>query len=59
MEAMFTYMEKDLEDQQLTPLHLKDLMINVHLTFDRWTKLLRQLQWPSSVEYCRHQYYVT
>ena len=43
MEEMFTSMDKELEEQQLTPLQLKDLMINVHSTFDRWTELLRQL----------------
>ena len=43
MEDMFTSMDKEFDDQQLTPLQLKDLMINVHSTFDRWTELLRQL----------------
>ena len=32
-----------MEEQTLTPLQLKDLMINVHATFDKWTELLRQL----------------
>ena len=43
MEAMFTSMDKYLEEQQLTPLQLKDLMISVHATFGRWTELLKQL----------------
>ena len=36
-------MDKELEEQALTPIQLKDLMINVHATFGRWTELLRYL----------------
>lgn len=43
MEAMFTFMDKDLDAQELTPMQLKHLMINIHATFDRWTGLLKQL----------------
>ena len=43
MEAMFRSMDKDLDAQELTPMQLKDLMINVHSTFDRWIGLLKQL----------------
>ena len=41
VEAMFTSINKDLEEQALTLVQLKYLMINVHATFDRWTELLR------------------
>ena len=43
MVDMFTSMDKELAEQQLTPMQLKDLMINVHSTFERWTDLLKQL----------------
>ena len=44
MEAMFSSMDKDLDTQELTPMQLKDLMINVHTTVvDRWTRFLKQL----------------
>ena len=43
MVEMFTSMDKELEEKQLTPMQLKDLMINVHSTFGRWTDLLKQL----------------
>ena len=43
MEAMFMSMDKELAEEQLTAIQLKDLMINVHATFGRWTSLLKQL----------------
>ena len=41
MEAMFNAKGKDLAEQELSPMQLKDLMINVNSTFDRWKSLLK------------------